>query len=192
MNKQEEIKFFNKNAKSWTDDQNSIDVAKDFIDRLKVENDTVLDVGAGTGILYRILKKVGISKYIGIDIAENMIKEFTRLHPEADVRQADYESRISLDENFDIIIIFDSIPHFKKLDNVFDNSYNNLKSNGKFIIVHSKTREELKKHHKKIGYKPVREPIPNDETLISLSKKYNFKNIRIENKSYFMFICEKE
>lgn len=191
MKKQEEIKFFNENAKTWADDQNSIKVAKNFIERLGVGNGKVLDVGAGTGILYRILKELGNNKYIGVDIAENMVKKFLRLHPEADVRRADYESKILFENKFDFIVIFDSIPHFKKLDNVFINSYKNLESSGKFLIVHSKTREELNEHHKRIGYKPENEPIPNDEKLIELSEKYNFENVKIENKKYFMFICER-
>lgn len=192
INKQEEIKFFNEKAEVWSDTQDCIKVAKDFIDKYQIgNNNSVLDIGVGTGILYRILKNKNLTDYVAIDIAEKMVEEFLQLHPEADVRQADYERKCFLEKKFDFVIIFDSIPHLRELDIIFNNSYSNLNRNGKFLIVHSKTREGLREHHKKIGYKSEKEPIPGDDNLISLSKKHGFTNIKVEDKEYFIFICEK-
>ena len=194
MNKQEEIEFFNEVAENWDDkiSQENIEVARDFINKLEIGNNkSVLDVGAGTGVLYSILKEKNIKNYLAVDIAEKMIDELLTLHPEVNAKQFDYETKCTFKSDFDFVIIFDSIPHFRKLNIVFENSYKNLKKYGKFIIVHSKTREGLKEHHKKIGYEPDKSPIPSNNKLTSLSKKYGFANIEIKDKEYFRFVCEK-
>ncbi len=193
MNKNKEIIFFNEQAEHWRDTEKSIKIAKDFINRFDMgNNNSVLDIGAGTGVLYRILKGRSITAYLGIDIAEKMVEEFLRRHPEADVRHGDYENRYIVNKEFDFVIIYDSIPHFRELDTVFTNSYANLSENGKFLIAHSKTREALKEHHKKIGYKADRDPIPNDDHLLFLSQKHGFTNTKIEDEDYFLFVSDKD
>ncbi|MEW9097059.1 MAG: class I SAM-dependent methyltransferase [Clostridiaceae bacterium] len=191
-----EINEFDEKAKHWNDNipKRNYDVAFDFIEKFNIQNNaTVLDVACGTGILFSILKDKNLSKYIAIDISENMVNEFLNIYPEVDVRQADFETIVSLDSPFDYIIIYNSIPHFNNLDMVFENAYNNLKMGGKFIIAHSKTREGLKEHHKNIGYvSSKKEPIPEDSTLLESASKYNFKNFKIEDSDYFCFSCERE
>ncbi|WP_315120255.1 class I SAM-dependent methyltransferase [uncultured Clostridium sp.] len=196
LKNQIEINEFDEKAKQWNSNipKRNYDVAFDFIEKFNIEkNDTVLDVACGTGILFSILKDKNLSKYIAIDISENMVNEFLNIYPEVDVRQADFETIVSFENPFDYIIIYNSIPHFNNLDMVFKNAYNNLKIGGKFIIAHSKTRDGLKEHHKNIGYvSDKKEPIPEDVTLLELSNKYNFKNIKIDDSDYFCFSCERE
>ncbi|MFA6941125.1 MAG: alpha/beta fold hydrolase [Clostridiaceae bacterium] len=166
-------------------------VAKDVIDRLDLNpNTSALDVGCGTGILYPLIKGKG-ARYTGIDISGNMVKEFLSVYPEADVSNQDFEENILYNDSFDYVIIFNSIPHFNNLEGVFKNAFNNLKSGGSFIIAHSKTRLQLKEHHKKINYKSLKEPIPSDEKLMELTIKYGFISAKIEDDKYFYFSCEK-
>ena len=65
-----------------------------------------------------------------------------------------------------------SVPHFDNLQRVFLNAFKSLRAGGKFSISHSRTREGLKEHHRRIGYISEKEPIPTDETLYQLSKEY--------------------
>jgi SAM-dependent methyltransferase/pimeloyl-ACP methyl ester carboxylesterase len=184
---------FNKMAKTYSDNisDRTKYAAKDLIKRLELnENTSVLDVGCGTGVLYPIIKEKN-AEYTGIDISKNMVKELFNIFPEADVLNLDFEERTLYENSFDFIIIYNSIPHFNNLDGIFQNAFDNLKSGGRFIIAHSKTRLQLKDHHKKINYKSSKEPIPSDEKLMELSKKYGFINVKIEDDKYFYFSCEK-
>lgn len=186
---------FNEMAKEWNKNipKQSYDVAYNLIEKFNIgKSKKVLDVACGTGILYSILKDRDLSAYAAVDISDNMIKEFKTDYPEANVVKGDFESEMTFGEAFDYVIIYNSIPHFNNLDEVFKNAYNNLKSGGKFIIAHSRTRNGLKQHHKDIGYvSDKKEPIPVDELLLELSERYGFKDVRIEDTNYFCFSCER-
>jgi demethylmenaquinone methyltransferase/2-methoxy-6-polyprenyl-1,4-benzoquinol methylase len=190
-----EREWFNNLAKGW--DSSILDInyeiAKHLVERLGIKKEhSVCDVGAGTGILYAALKDVEVYNYTALDISEGMIAEFLKSHGNVDARCVDFEDKILLENNFDYVIVFNSIPHFNNLHRVFQNAYNNLKFGGKFVIAHSKTRQGLKEHHKKIGYKSNKEnPIPLNEVLIQLGNDYSFKNIDIQDEGYFYFSCEK-
>ncbi|WP_172408104.1 class I SAM-dependent methyltransferase [Desulfosporosinus sp. FKA] len=190
QNKPEVAKFFNDRAKDWNSNirPKNYEIARKMLNKLGVgKGDTVLDIAAGTGILWSFLKERGLKRYVAIDISDKMVEQFVDLYPCADVRCLNFETDVILETQFDYVIIFNSIPHFDNLGSVFRNAYENLNSGGKFSISHSTTREELKEHHRKIGYTTENDPIPSNETLYLLSKEYGFKNIIIENSEYFFF-----
>lgn len=190
-----EKKNFNEKAQEWHNNisQRTFDVAEDLINRLNIsEGCNLLDVAAGTGILYSFLMNRKLRKYVAVDISDKMIEKFKEIYKEADVRVMDFEKRTVFEEAFDYIVIFNSIPHFNDLDAVFQNAYDNLKTSGKFIIAHSKTRQGLKEHHRSIGYKCNKEePIPLDEEFIMLCDKYEFRELVLEDEDYFYFCVSK-
>lgn len=192
--KEQDINMFNELSSQWKENipEKNYIIAKEIIENLNiVKGQSLLDVACGTGILYPILRNADLSKYIAIDIAEKMVNEFLKFYPDTDVRLMDFEEEVIFKEGFDYIIIFNSIPHFYNLNNVFKNAYNNLNAGGKFIIVHCRTREELKERRKLLGYTSPNEPIPTDRTLIELCNRYGFKEIEIRDTDYFYFCCEK-
>ena len=74
MNKVKE--FFNKLASDW-DRRSKSDLSniKDILSHIKIsENDKILDLGCGTGIITSLLASYTTKKVIGIDISNNMIK----------------------------------------------------------------------------------------------------------------------
>ena len=187
-------KFFGQKAENW--DQNisekSIKVIKEVIKKYKVgKNKSVLEVGAGTGILYSILENHNLKDYVGIDISPKMIEKFSEKHPEADVRRVDFETSVELDKKFDFVVVFDTIPHLDKIDMIFKNAYHNLKLGGRFLIIHSKTRAELEKHHNDIGHQQD-EPIPTDEVLRLMTWTYGFDELEIKDDQYFLFHVKKK
>ncbi|MBU3114467.1 class I SAM-dependent DNA methyltransferase [Clostridium lacusfryxellense] len=188
--------FFNDIAKDWNKDIPIINykIARAIIENLHIgPGCSVLDAACGTGILYSILENKSLFQYVGIDISGKMIEEFRNNYPLADLRKADFESKVLLEIPFDYIIIFNSIPHFNNLDAIFENAYNNLNSEGKFIIAHSKTRQGLKEHHSRIGFvSDKKNPIPTDEQLLECCKIHGFSDLTIVDIDYFCFSARRK
>jgi len=155
------------------------------------EGHSVLDVASGIGVLYSALKDMRLSNYVALDISENMLEELKYLYPEAKTICDDFDKEVDFREKFDYIIIFNSIPHFENLDIVFSNARKHLKVGGIFAIAHSKTRNGLKEHHKRIGYDLGREAIPNNDTLKKLVKKYEFEEDIVKDDDFFYFSCKR-
>ena len=193
-NNNEKGKFFDRKAEEWDENitEKSKEVIKDVIKKYKIgKHKSVLEVGAGTGFLYSFLKEHNLKSYVGIDISPKMIEEFSEKHPEADIRRIDFEKNVEIEKQFDFVIVFDTIPHLDKIDMVFKNAYKNLKLGGRFLVIHSKTRAELNKHHKEIGHEQE-EPIPTDEVLRLMTWTYGFDDLEIKDDDYFLFHVKKK
>lgn len=163
---------------------------KKIVNLLEIaKGDSVLDVASGTGILYWALKDIHLKNYLALDISEKMLEELTIVFPEAKTKCLDFDKKVDLNEKFDYVIIFNSIPHFENINIVFENAKKLLNTGGKFAIIHGRTRQGIKEHHKKIGYNLGREPIPTDVILNKLSREYNFHDVVIKDEEFFYFSC---
>lgn len=79
---------------SYINPQNH-EISEQMINRLAIrDGDSVLDVAAGTGILFSILKDRRLYRYVAIDISDKMAEEFLDLHPCTDVRCLDFEANV--------------------------------------------------------------------------------------------------
>ena len=185
--------YFNNTYEKWKEisDEKGVIINK-AINLLGIsEGQSVLDVASGTGVLYTVLKNMKLSNYVALDISKNMLKELELQYPEAKIICNDFDKDIDLEEKFDYILIFNSIPHFENLNIVFSNARKHLNIGGTFAIVHTKTRKELKEHHKRIGYNLAREAIPNDDTLYELVNKYEFGELIVRDDDFFYFSCKR-
>jgi cyclopropane fatty-acyl-phospholipid synthase-like methyltransferase len=193
MNIQNQKEYFNNTCERWKGiSAKKASIINKTISMLGIsEGDSVLDVASGIGVLYTVLKNQRLSNYVALDISENMLKELKYLYPEAKTICDNFDKEMSLKEKFDYIIVFNSIPHFDNLNIVFSNAKEHLKIGGVFAIVHSKTRKELEKHHKRIGYDLGRDAIPNNDTLNKLVKKYKFKDSILREEDFFYFSCKR-
>ncbi|GMQ64456.1 class I SAM-dependent DNA methyltransferase [Vallitalea maricola] len=186
--------YFNNQYKEWinTVDENKLRIMKKSIELLNIDkNHKILDVACGIGVLYPLLKDIPVKDYMAIDISEKMLEEFAKRYCNVKMKLYNFEEPIKLDEEFDYIIIFNSIPHFENLNGVFLNARNNLKHGGKLSIIHTRTRLGISEHHKKIGYSLGRDAIPKDSTLKTLCDKYRFQIDKILDDEFFFFSCTK-
>ena len=150
MNTKSEIEnrnFFNNLSSTW-DEHNTckIDIVFEVIN-LK-ENDVVLDVGCGTGILDKRINYITRSKVVGLDISDKMLEVAKKKN---DIDDIIYINQSFYDYNeggFDKIIIYNAYPHFVLLEEFKEALYRNLKKEGLFLICHSLSRERLNEHHK--------------------------------------------
>ena len=157
-----QVKFFDSIAKDW---DNIIKVDEKKINYLLSKNDIkeddyILDVGTGTGVLIPFLVKLcPKGKIKAVDISCNMLDvarkkfndinnvEFILLNVETD----------KLDEKFNKIVLYSMFPHLKDKTNTIKKLVqNNLLDCGKLIIAHSDSREYLNNMHKNTD-KRVRE-----------------------------------
>lgn len=194
MEIQNNKEYFNNNVDKWVDyltDDRTFAIRESLkLMNVDKEND-VLEIGAGTGTFYSFLDFNKSENYLGVDISEQMLGEFKKRFPEAKTCCMNFEKKVNLDRKFDIVVLFDSIPHFERLDLLLENVVELLNKGGVFYIIHSKTRNQLKEHHKKINYSLNRDAIPNDISLEKECLKLDLKNIVIKDEKFFFFSCQK-
>lgn len=186
--------YFNKQYKNWLQsvDENKLRIMQQSIKLLRIsKDDSVLDVACGTGVLYPLLMDIPIKDYMAIDISEKMLEEFLKQYKDVKTKLLDFEKPVQLEDKYNFIIIFNSIPHFQDLNAVFENARNNLKQDGKLSIIHARTRMGLAEHHNRIGYYLDRDAIPKDDTLDRLCNEHGFVIEEILDDTFFFFSCKK-
>lgn len=188
--------FFNARAKNWAhvDDEKRMIMEK-VIDMTQIhQGDKVLDVGCGAGVLYPLLMEIPVNSYTGMDISDEMLEQFKEATGinEKHLICGDFQQPLHLDEEVDLIIIFNSIPHFDDLETVFTNAKNNLAGEGSFVIAHGRTRAGIKKRHEEMNFSLGRDAIPKDEVLKELCNKHGFQVTKIEDEEFFYFSCKKK
>lgn len=150
----EQRDFFDSIAKEW---DNIIEIDEEKINILlsKVDikdNDNILDVGTGTGVLIPFLKNLNTKGIIkGVDISSGMLDIASQKFK--DTKNVSFEAldieNSSLEEKYDKIILYSMFPHLKNKTNTIKILVeNNLNKDGKLIIAHSNSREFLNNMHK--------------------------------------------
>ena len=146
--------FFDNIAKEW---DNIIEVNEEKINTLLSkldikENERVLDVGTGTGVLIAFIKKLNKNGYIrGVDLSNGMIEVARKKYkhiPNLDFEIIDVENEV-IKEKYNKIILYSMFPHLEnKTKTIKTLVKNNLSDNGKLMIAHSNSREFLNNMHK--------------------------------------------
>lgn len=194
-----QVDFFNTMASKWDEiiyvDNDKINYA---LDKTNVEKGSkILDVGTGTGVMIPFLiDKIGEKgEVIAVDIAQKMLciakdkfkdnnrVSFLNLNIEID----------DIEEEFDLIVCYSVFPHFenktrtiKKLVN------NNLRENGRLLIFHSQSKEDINKIHKQA------DDIVSEDKLIDLKTQQTiFENAGlnvidgIDNQNMYFILINK-
>ncbi|WP_455538011.1 class I SAM-dependent methyltransferase [Terrisporobacter sp.] len=148
-----QVDFFNSIAKDW---DNIIEVNEEKINyllsKLNIrEDDTILDIGTGTGVLIPFLTKLSPKGLIkGVDISKGMLeiardkfKNISNVHFDL----CDVEKDNLLDK-YNKIILYSMYPHLKnKTKTIVNLVEHNLKDNGMLMIIHSNGRNYLNNMH---------------------------------------------
>ncbi|MGC6173015.1 class I SAM-dependent methyltransferase [Lacrimispora sp. 38-1] len=98
---------------------------------------SLLDVGCGTGnSIERLKNEFPEKKYIGIDLAENMIAVAKKKRiPGANFVVGDAENLPFKEAQFDVIICKESFHHYPHVEKFFQSAYRTLKPGGRLIIL---------------------------------------------------------
>ena len=146
--------FFDNIAKEW---DNIIEVNEEKINTLLSkldikENERVLDVGTGTGVLIPFIKKLNKNGYIrGVDFSNGMLEVARKKYKHIqnlDFEIIDVENEV-IKEKYNKIILYSMFPHLEnKTKTIKTLVKKNLSENGKLMIAHSNSREFLNNMHK--------------------------------------------
>ncbi|WP_343339397.1 2-methoxy-6-polyprenyl-1,4-benzoquinol methylase, mitochondrial [Terrisporobacter petrolearius] len=146
--------FFNSVAKNW-DNMINVDESKInyLLNKLKIqENDEILDIGTGTGVLIPFLnERVCTGRIKGVDISEGMLEvaksKFNHLsNVDFDLVNVEKEE---LKYQYDKIILYSMYPHLENKTQTISNLVkDSLKEDGILMIAHSDSREFLNNLHR--------------------------------------------
>ncbi|SCH49612.1 class I SAM-dependent methyltransferase [Romboutsia sp. 1001713B170207_170306_H8] len=166
-----QVDFFDSVAKNW---DNMIEVNESKINyilsKLKLkEDDTILDVSTGTGVLIPFLIKLSPNGLIrGVDISKGMLdiacEKFKKI-PNVHFDLVDVEDE-NIESKYDKIILYSMYPHLEDKTNTISKLVkNNLRNNGILMIAHSNSRKFLNNLHKNADERV------NESLLMEVSKQ---------------------
>lgn len=194
-----QAQFFDSIAKDW---DNIIEINELKINTLlsKInikDNQSILDVGTGTGVLIPFLKKLNQTGFIkGVDISSKMLgiaKEKFKDNKNLSFEILDVEND-KINEKFDKIILYSMFPHLQnKTLTIKSLVENNLKENGQLMIAHSNSREFLNNMHKEKS-----ETVKNDRLICVKKQKSLFEDVGLnvsdafENDEIYYLIIDKK
>lgn len=188
MNRPPLTGFFDRHAPAWDSSQTAGihgAIARIFAAADIRPGSRVLDVGAGTGILYPHFRDAVAGAYTAVDSSPEMVRQFKAKYPEALILETDYEKPIRFAGPFDIVMIFNAFPHFRDEEAVFRRSHSYLSPGGRLFVCHSMNREALNEHHRNAGGAVAGDVLISDDRMAGLYRKAGFTSVRVENKDHF-------
>jgi ubiquinone/menaquinone biosynthesis C-methylase UbiE len=146
----------------------------------------VLDVGTGTGVLVPYLSKaVGPrGSVVAIDFSEKMLNQCKTNHSHlknVSMKVGAIEDVTFSPESFDAVICFGVFPHLANKQKALHNIHCMLKAEGKLVIAHALSSEELKIHHKNVSAKMAHATLPKEADMKKLLEKTGFTKISIKD-----------
>lgn len=154
--------------------------------------DSLLDIGCGTGVLLPFLQKLGVQDYTALDASAGMAREFRRQFPAIRFVNEDWQKTGLFPENsFSKIIVYNAFPHFSSPQAALTNSFSALRSGGVLCVAHSRTREALERHHRRAGGPVATHALPAETAFRALYAEAGFRNVIMENQGYFYSSGEK-
>ena len=185
--------IFNNLAETW--DEHSIltdERLKTVTDVLNhssiLQNDRILDVGCGTGILIpHLLYRLGPNgEIVGIDFAENMIKIAKSKFTDERVSfiAGDILEKAFPHNSFDKIFVFSTFPHFDDKEEYFKVFYTILKRFGILTIFHVASSIHINDYHQNLETEILRNDyLPSINEMVEFTRGAKWKVIAAEDKT---------
>ncbi|SFG57410.1 Ubiquinone/menaquinone biosynthesis C-methylase UbiE [Desulfotomaculum arcticum] len=157
---------------------------------------TVLDVACGTGILTPILLElVGQDGSVtGVDFAPQMIERARSKNFSSNARflVADIMALDDEDNSYDYVICNGALPHFPDIKGALRIMHRVLRNDGRLIICHADSREEINATHRRIGPPVADDLLPTAAELKYMLEDTGFIDISFADKpDRFVFLALK-
>ena len=194
MEKRDIIEFFDRCAPTWDADMIKNDkIIETILDNAEVsENQAILDVACGTGVMFPYYLKRNVASVTGIDISPEMAKIATEKYendPRVQVICGDVEET-KFDRQFDAIVVYNAFPHFPDPRRLLKTLAGLLKEGGRLTVAHGASRETIDNHHKgsasKVSnglmtadsLKKLFDPLVQVEVVISNDRMYQVSGVK--------------
>ena len=182
--------YFDNAAETW-DDRFQNPKLLSFLENLVPQfnlktGQQVLDVGTGTGVLIPYLvKAVGDSGAVtAIDFSEKMVQKCKTKcshFKNVNIQVGNIEDAPFPAESFDAAICFGVFPHLGNKEKTLHNIYRMLKPDGKLVIAHALSSEELKAHHENVSEHVAHATMPKKTEMTKLLEQTGFIEINIRD-----------
>ncbi len=182
--------YFNKAADSW-DKMFHTSKLSSFLEKLVPQfgleqGQKILDVGTGTGVLIPYLIRVvgPAGSVTAIDYSEKMIQLCRTKHSHlrnVSIKLGNIEEDTFPTESFDAVICFGVFPHLENKEKALRNINRILKPDGKLVIAHALSSEELKTHHNNTSSTVMHDVLPEEAEMKKLLGQTGFTEISIKD-----------
>ena len=187
MDKQTIIDFFDGLADkwdSWQDGNNPIiALAIDLI--TPSPNLKILDTACGTGIIEPFLEKYNPNYMLCVDISSKMIDLAKAKSQNSWAKYLNSDIFDVTENEFDICIIHNALPHFEDFKRLIDHVSQRLKNGGRIVILHSESRDSINKRHMAKA-DAVSRYLPKAKELADIFKPIFDIDIIIDTKKIYM------
>lgn len=179
--------YFDRLAASW-DEKFKPDCAKlEYILKIpgNISGRYILDVGTGTGVLVPFLHNADCS-IDAIDISEKMLNAARAKFGEtANFFAADMQVA-ELNQAYDLIICHNVYPHFRDKYQTLKNIKKHLQPDGKLLIAHSASREEINNRHR-ANEEVKADVLPPAAELARLAESAGLQKIYTEESEVYIY-----
>jgi ubiquinone/menaquinone biosynthesis C-methylase UbiE len=179
--------YFNGKADIWDEkiaekDSKKLAVMATSLDIRR--NDTVLDVGTGTGVLVPfILEKIGPEgKLVCLDFAERMLEKARAKGFKGNIEYicTDISSTGFKEEVFNAVVCYSSFPHFQDKAGALKEISRVLKKGGRLFICHTSSRASINRIHQRIS-ELSQDLIPDDREMERLLLSAGFGQVSLHD-----------
>lgn len=191
----ENKKIFNNLSKVynnlWVNDKKEKKRIEKIVDTFGIKKSMkILEAGCGNGEFTPfILKKIGKKGHIHlVDIADKMLLlAKKRLKKNKNIKYLNCcASKIPVNnELFDMIIVFNSFPHFFPKEKFIREFLRVLKKRGSLIIAHNLPRQKINKIHNDANFDMKKNFLPRKKEMFKMLRKQGFVIKKYLNKEYY-------
>ena len=151
-----------------------------FIKKIIPKKSRVLEIGSGHGFFLEIMKTNGFD-IIGYDISKEK-RKYSKKVTDVPVYDININEKISMDDKFDIVVLFHTLEHITEPITLLKNIKKLLKPKGKILIEVPNSDDfhlKLNKFYKEFYWERAHIHYFSPKILKNVIHKGGFKNIRI-------------
>ena len=183
MDKQDVIRFFDRQAATWDADMIcSVPVVDKILDGARLRRGMeILDVACGTGVMFPFYLGRGVNRITAIDISPNMaqIAAGKAAGKPIDVICGDAET-YDFGRQFDCAVVYNAFPHFPDPGGLIESLARWIKPGGTLTVAHGMSAEALRHHHAGAALR-VSIDLPEPDVLAELFAPWFVVKVAVSN-----------